>query len=134
MKNRLVLTLLLIAQLANVQMASAYLRPVDGYVGDGSLFLETDSIVRKGSSVSLVYVENFDQPQAYGSRTYSSKATTIRLDCLNRRIFAVAESFYSDASLQGTLLGRYPLQDEFGSTPEEGSWNYNLLNLGCAPK
>ncbi|OWF65513.1 hypothetical protein B6A14_06875 [Polynucleobacter hirudinilacicola] len=123
--------LILIYQVLGIQNAHAYLQAVPGYVGDGSLYLETYSIVRNGSSASLMYVENFNQPQAYGSKTYLSKATEVRLDCSGKRIFALAEAFYSQADLQGSLLGRFPLRDEFGSTPAPGSWNDNLLNLGC---
>ena len=122
---------ILVIQVLGVQTAHAYLQPVPGYVGDGSLFLETASVVRNGNNVTLIYVENFNQAQAYSSKTYWSKATEIGLDCTNNRVFAIGEGFYSQPGMQGTMVGRFPLRDEFGSTPAPGSWNANLLNIGC---
>lgn len=122
---------ILIYQLVGIQTAHAFLQSVPGYVGDGSLFVETDSIIRNGNSATLIFVESFNQPQAYGSKTYLSKATEIRVDCTDKRVFALGEGFYSQPGMQGVLLGRFPLRDEFGSTPAEGSWNFNLIKLGC---
>ena len=123
--------LILVFQVVGMQSANAYLQQVPDYVGDGSLFVETDSIVRNRNSVTLVYVENFEQPQAYGALTYRSKATQIRINCTDKRVFALKESFYSLKSMHGDLLGRFSLNDEFGSTPENESWNFNLVNIGC---
>ncbi len=131
MKKTLVGLCILIYQLVGIQTAYAFLQPVPGYVGDGSLYVETDSILRNGNSATLIFVENFNQTQAYGSKTYLSKATEIRVDCTDKRVFALGEGFYSQASMQGVLLGRFPLRDEFGSTPAEGSWNFNLIKIGC---
>ena len=121
-------------QLLCVQPACAYLLPVPAYSADGSLYLETDSIIRNGSSVGLTFVESFNQPRSYGSLSYLSKASDILLDCSAGRIFAVAERFYSDSNLQGSILGSFPLYDQFGSTPVVDSWSANLLNLGCATR
>jgi hypothetical protein len=125
---------ILITQLAFIQLSWAYLQPVAGYGDEGSLYLETDSIVRNGPTVTLTFVENFNQARDYGSSYYLSKATDIRLDCANSRLFALAERFYSEANLQGSMLEAFPLYDQFGSTPVGGSWDANLLNLGCASR
>lgn len=125
---------ILVAHLAFTTQSWAYLLPVAGYGDEGSLYLETDSIVRNGRTVTLTFVESFNQARDYGSSSYLSKATDIRLDCSNGRLFALAEHFYSEANLQGNMLGAFPLYDQFGSTPVEGSWDANLLNLGCAPR
>ena len=118
-------------QVAGMQCAHAYLQSVPDYVGDGSLFVETESIVRTGNFATLTYVENFAQEQAYGSNTYWSKATDIRINCVSKRVFALGEGFYSRPSMRGMLLGKFPLQDEFGTAPEAGSWNFNLIKIGC---
>ena len=123
--------LILFLQVVGMQSTYAFLQQVPDYVGDGSLFVEADSIVRNGNSVTLVYVENFDQPQAYGALTYRSKATQIRISCTDKRVFALKESFYSQKNMHGDLLGRFPLNDAFGSTPENDSWDFNLVNIGC---
>ena len=121
----------LITQVVFAQTAWAYLMPVAGYGAEGSLYLETDSIVRNGPSVTLTFIESLNQPRRYGSSSYLSKATDIRLDCSTRRLFALAERFYSEANLQGVMLGGFPLNDPFGSSPVDGSWDANLLKLGC---
>ena len=123
--------LILVFQAMGMQSAHAFLQEVPGYVGNGSLFVETASIVRNGNAATLIYVENFEQPQSYGAITYRSKATQIRINCTEKRVFALKEGFYSIKSMRGDLLGSFPLNDEFGSTPEEGSWNFNLVNMGC---
>ena len=134
MQRLLKILFILITQVASIGLSWAYLLPVTGYGDEGSLYLETDSIVRNGPTVTLTFVESFNQPRQFGSSSYLSKATDIRLDCANGRLFARAERFYSEANLQGNMLGAFPLYDQFGSTPVEGSWDANLLNLGCAPR
>jgi hypothetical protein len=134
MKKIFAVSCILGIQLLCMQPACAYLLPVPAYSAEGSLYLETDSIVRKGSSVALTFIESFNQPKSYGSLSYLSKATDIILDCSAGRIFAVAERFYSDPNLQGSILGNFALYDQFGSTPVADSWNAYLLNMGCATR
>lgn len=131
MKKILVTLAMLAVQVSSMQSAYAFLQSVPGYVGDGALFVETDSIVKNGPIVNLIYVENFNQPQAYSSQSYLSKATDVRIDCTDKRIYARAEAFFSDINLQGDFLGKYYLRDEFGQTPAAGSWNFNLIKIGC---
>jgi hypothetical protein len=113
------------------QSSLAYLLPVSRYESDGSLFVESTSVEKRGDDVSLTYVENFNQAQAYGEISYQSKATNVRIDCLGRRVFALSESFYSDPDRSGKLLGAFPLSDQFGSYAEHGSWVSELVNIGC---
>lgn len=113
------------------QSILAYPLPVSRYESDGSLFVESTSIVKKGNEVLLTYVENFNQAQAYGELSYQSKVTNVRIDCLGRTVFALSESFYSDPDRSGKLLGAFSLSDQFGSYAEHGSWVSELVNIGC---
>ena len=131
MQRIFVILFFLMTQVVFAQTAWAYLMPVAGYGAEGSLYLETDSIVRNGPSVTLTFIESLNQPRRYGYSSYLSKATDIRLDCSTRRLFALAERFYSETNLQGVMLGGFPLNDPFGSSPVDGSWDANLLKLGC---
>lgn len=124
----LILVLLICVQ---SQSILAYPLPVSRYESDGSLFVESTSIEKRGNDVSLTYGENFNQAQAYGELSYQSKATNVRIDCSGRRVFALSESFYSDPDRSGKLLGAFTLSDQFGSYAEHGSWVSELVNIGC---
>ena len=134
MKNLLAFGSSLLAQLFLSQTVWAYLLPVSGYTNDGSLYIDTNTIVRTPPTVTLTYVESFDQVKRYGSISYLSKATNIRLDCNAKRLFALSESYYSEPNLQGNILGNFPLNDQFGSSPSGDNWPANLLKLGCLPR
>ncbi|MGV0963596.1 MAG: surface-adhesin E family protein [Polynucleobacter sp.] len=113
------------------QSSLAYPLPVSRYESDGSLFVESTSIAKRGNDVFLTYVENFNQAQSYGELSYRSKTTNVRINCSGRRVFALSESFYSDPDRSGKLLGAFPLSDQFGSYAEHGSWVSELVNIGC---
>jgi len=72
--------------------------------------------------------------KADGSTTYLSKATSVKIDCTSKLIFALATTYYSEQNLQGKMLGKYPLNDTSGNLPVGGSWGANLVNLGCLPR
>ena len=134
MKKFLAIALLMTLQVGQIQSAWAYLLPVSGYPDGASLYIDTDTIVRAPPTVNLSYVVSFDQPQSYGSATYLSKATAVKIDCTSKLIFAVTATYYSEANLQGKMLGKYPLNDISGNLPAEGSWDANLVRLGCLPR
>ena len=110
----------------------AYPLPISRFQADGSLYVESSSIVRANNSVRLTYVENFEQAQAYGSGTYMSKATQIRIDCAARLVYEISESFYTGADLGGVFLGRYPKNDVDGQYAEHGSWVSEVVKVGCS--
>ncbi len=109
----------------------AYPIPITRFEDEGTLYVESSSIVHKGRYAKLTYVENFTQPRNYGEHVYLSKATDIRIDCPNRRVFALKEYYYSDADRSGRLMGAYALDDPFGSYAEHGSWVSQIVNIGC---
>ena len=134
MKRFWAIALLMIFQLGQIQSAWAYLLPVSGYPDGASLYIDTDTIVRTPPTVNLSYVISFEKPQSYGSATYLSKATAVKIDCTSKLIFALTTTYYSEANLQGKILGKYPLNDTSGNLPVEGSWGGNLVQLGCLPR
>lgn len=134
MKSLFAAIVVVISQLLSAQLAYAYLLPVSGYEDEGRLYIDTDSIQRGGRYVTLSYVESFNQPKSYGSLSYLSKATNIRLDCAGKRVFALGESFYSEPNLSGRMLGQFALNDQTGSVVEDGSWVAEILRLGCSPR
>ena len=109
----------------------AYPLPISRFESDGSLYVESASIVRDKSFTRLTYVENFAQAQFYGSSTYLSKATQVRIDCKNRLVYSVSDAFYSEADLAGILLGKYPKYDQDGQYAEHGSWVSEVVRVGC---
>ncbi len=109
----------------------AYPLSVSRYGDEGSLYIESTSIVRMNSFIRMTYVINFWQPQSFGSRTYLSKATTVRVDCKNRRVFGLSNSFYSEQDLGGDFLGKFPLDDTDGQHAEPGSWVSSMVKTGC---
>lgn len=115
-------------------LVSAYQIPVTRFEEEGSLYINSYSIVQKKRYTSLTYVENYTQPQNYGENSYLSKATDIRIDCPNRRVFAIKEYYYSELDRSGKLLGVFPLNDQFGSYAEHGSWVSQVVNIGCASR
>lgn len=50
----------------------AYPIQVTRFDDEGSLYVESSSIVRMGSFIRMTYVINYWQPQSYGSHTYLS--------------------------------------------------------------
>ena len=110
----------------------AYPLPVTRYGDEGSLYIESSSIVRMNSFIRMTYVINFWQPQSFGSHTYLSKATTVRVDCKNRRVFALSNSFYSQQNMGGDFLGKFPQDDIDGQYAEPGSWVANMVKVGCS--
>ena len=124
-----------IAMCASLMMSNAlfaYPLPIERYVGDGNLYIESTSITRVNSFVRLVYVINFSQAQSYGSNSYLSKANAVKVDCENRRIFALSESFYTQPDLGGDFLGQEPLYDIDGQYAEPGSWVAKMVSVGCS--
>lgn len=124
--------ILIFLQFINSHSAMGYPLPITRFSDDGAVYIQSESIVRSGNMVTLMYVENFNQPQSYGELTYSSKATGVRIDCPDRRVFALSEAFYSGGYLTGNKLGSFPLNDEFGSYAEHGSWVSEVVRLGCS--
>lgn len=110
----------------------AYPLQVARFGDEGSLYVESSSIVRMGSFIRMTYVINYWQPQSFGSHTYLSKATTVRVDCKNRRVFALSNSFYSQQDLDGDFLGKFPQDDVDGQYAEPGSWVANMVKVGCS--
>ena len=109
----------------------AYPLQINRFENEGSLYVESSSIVNHGRYATLSYVENFSQPRSYGELTYLSKATDIRIDCPSRRVFSLTQYFYSKPDRSGRLLGMFPLDDEFGSYAEHGSWVSEVVRVGC---
>lgn len=105
--------------------------PIARFEDEGSLYVESYSIINKGGYVKLTYVENFTQPRSYGEHVYLSKATDVRIDCSNRRVFALKEYYYSNQDRFGKLMGAYALSDQFGIYAEHGSWVSQVVNIGC---
>lgn len=110
----------------------AYPLPVTRFQDDGSLYIESSSIVRDRNFVKLVLVENFAQAQPYGPGVYISKATQVRIDCPNRRVYEVSEAFYTQLDLAGSLLGKRPKNDGDGQYAEHGSWVSEVVRVGCS--
>jgi hypothetical protein len=122
---------LLLLELLSPLLALAYQIPVTRFEEEGFLYIDSYSIVQKKRFTKLTYVENFTQAQNYGEKWYLSKATDIRIDCPNRRVFAIKEYYYSDQDRGGKLLGVFPLNDQFGSYAEHGSWVSQVVSIGC---
>ena len=122
---------LLLLELLSPVLTLAYQIPVTRFEEEGYLYIDSYSIVQKKRFTRLTYVENFTQAQNYGEKSYLSKATDIRIDCPNRRVFAIKEYYYSDQDRGGKLLGAYPLNDQFGSYAEHGSWVSQVVAVGC---
>ena len=134
MKKLIAIASILLVQILAVQSAWAYLLPISGYSAGANLFINTDTIVRNPPIVTLTYVVSFDEAQSYGSTTYLSKATEVRLDCSAMTIFAIAETYYSKPNLHGRKLGRFPLSGQESTYPEPDSWVSNLVKTGCMPR
>ena len=134
MKKLLVVSFVLMTQILAVQPVWAYLLPISGYPTGGSLFINTDTIVRNPPKVTLTYVVSFDQAQRYGSTTYLSKATEVSLDCNAMTILAIADTYYSETNQHGRVLGRFPLGGQESTFPEPDSWVANLVKTGCLPR
>lgn len=126
--------LLLLIELLSPVLTFAYSIPVTRFEEEGSLYVDSNSIRQGNRFTSLTYVENFTQPRSYGESLYLSKATDIRIDCPNRRVFALKEYYYTEPDRDGKLLGAYPLNDEFGSYAEHGSWVSQVVKIGCTPQ
>jgi hypothetical protein len=134
MKNTaLILTTSFLA-LFNSVFVYAYPITISRFEDEGVLYIESSSIKKKKRFVSLTYVEDFKQPRNFGEHSYLSKATDIRIDCQNRRVFAINQYYYSGQDRGGRLLGTYSLNDQFGSYAEHGSWVSQVVNIGCAPR
>lgn len=112
-------------------LAYAYPIPVTRFEDEGSVYVESSSIIPEGRYIKLTYVENFTQPRNYGENKYLSKATDIRIDCPNRGVFALKEYYYSDPDRSGNLMGAYVLSDPSGSYAEHGSWVSQIVAIGC---
>ena len=110
----------------------AYPLPISRFQADGSLYVESSSIVRNKNFVRLMYVENFAQEHPFGSGTYLSKSTQVRIDCSNRLVYGISESFYTQADLAGSLLGKRPIDDVDGQYAEHGSWVSEVVRVGCS--
>ena len=130
-KKTISILLILLTELMAPVLVHAYPIPVTRFEDEGSLYIESSSIVHKGRYAKLTYVENFTQPRNFGENLYSSKATDIRIDCPNRRVFAIKEYYYSEPDRSGRLMGAYALNDSFGSYAEHGSWVSQVVTLGC---
>jgi hypothetical protein len=132
--KKITIRLLLFLGVLSPVLVSAYQIPVNRFEEEGSLYIDSYSIVQKKRYTSLTYVENYTQPQNYGEKSYLSKATDIRIDCPNRRVFAIKEYYYPAPDRDGKLLGAFPLNDQFGSYAEHGSWVSQVVNIGCASR
>lgn len=130
MRNILILLMVLLELFAPTLIYS-YPLPINRFENEGSLYVESSSIVSSGRYATLTYIENFNQPRNYGELTYLSKATDIRIDCPSRRVFGMTEYYYSRPDRSGRLLGAFPLGDEFGSYAERGSWVSEVVRVGC---
>ena len=126
--------LLFILELCTPISSYAYPIPITRFEDEGSLYVESSSILRNGRFTKLTYVEDFSQPRSYGEISYLSKATDIRIDCPARRIYALTEYYYSEPSASGRLLGKFSMYDQFGSNAERGSWVSEVVHLGCDPR
>jgi hypothetical protein len=125
--------LALIPLIASIYLDHSWAYPINisRYENEGSMYVESSTIVRSGRFVNLQYVENYGQEKYYGQIPYWSKATNIRIDCQSRRVYALNESFYTEADQSGKLLASFPLNDEFGSYAEHGSWVSQVVGVGC---
>ena len=132
MKKITILLLFLFANFYPISTIMAYPLPISRFEEGGSLYVETNSIIKKGRFVKLKYFENYSQPVPYGELVYRSKATQVRIDCSARRVFGLSESYYLGRNLSGRMLGTFALNDEFGSNAEHGSWVSEMVNLGCS--
>ena len=128
---RIRLLVLLVTSLVSGSLL-AYPLPISRFQADGSLYIESSSIVRNQNFVRLMYIENFAQEQPFGSGAYLSKATQVRIDCSNRLVYGISESFYTQADLAGALLGKRPIDDLDGQYAEHGSWVSEVVRVGCS--
>lgn len=126
--------ILLFLEFLSPVMAFAYPIPVTRFEEEGSLYVDSNSINQQKRFTSLTYVENFTQPRSYGESLYLSKATDIRIDCPTRRVYAIKEYYYTEPDRDGRLLGAFPLNDQFGSYAEHGSWVSQVVKIGCAAR
>ena len=128
------LFLLLILEVFTPILSHAYPISITRFENEGSLYVESTSILRNGRFTKLTYVEDFGQPRSYGEISYISKATDIRIDCPARRIYALTEYYYSQPSASGRLLGKFSMDDQFGSNAERGRWVSEIVHIGCDPR
>jgi hypothetical protein len=112
-------------------LALSYPIEVSHFETEGHLYVESSSIKKNQNFVNLTYFENFIQPRQYGSRTYTSKSTYVRINCTDQVIYPFSESCYSKADLSGNLLIQLPIDDMYGSYVEPGSWVADVVKIGC---
>uniref|UniRef100_B1XUD7 Surface-adhesin protein E-like domain-containing protein n=1 Tax=Polynucleobacter necessarius subsp. necessarius (strain STIR1) TaxID=452638 RepID=B1XUD7_POLNS len=132
--KKLLLIFALIYELCFSIVAYSYPLPIIRFEDEGSLYVESTSIVKNARYTSLTYVENFNQPRNFGELPYLSKATDVRIDCPSRRVFGLREYYYEGADRTGRLLGKFSMDDQYGADATRGSWVSEMVHLGCDPR
>jgi len=98
-----------------------------------TIYVNPDTIHRKGDRVKMWELYDFEKPEHVADTSHLSFKMQHECDCTEGRLRVVAATFFSGNMGRGTVIYRSSVEREWESSPP-GSVNHDLWEFACSKK